>query len=81
MEALEEEMEVDEHLDKVLNDEDKEQEEEQKEKDPEEVLGSKMEEVKLATEPLLLPPPLSSSIDQHPPLIYSSPLQSLLGNY
>lgn len=48
----------------------------------EEVVGKLKEEeqVKLGDQPLLLPP-LPSSIDQHPPLIYGWLLQSLLGNY
>lgn len=57
------------------------EDEEQKEEDPEEMLVGEVEELKLAIETLLLPPLLSSSIDQHPPLIYSLLLQSLLGNY
>lgn len=49
----------------------------------EEVVGEleKEEQVMLGAQVLLLPPLLSSSIDQHPPLIYSWLLQSLLGNY
>lgn len=49
----------------------------------EEVVGELEEEeqVKLGAQPLLLPPLLSSSIDQHPLLIYSWLLQRLLGNY